>query len=307
MLLRLVPMPFLLFVLFCRAVLAGQTAFETSAGPRVQSFRYAWVDGGGVAHAAAFTLPAATVARELSEPVRLPLDALAKAQLAGVEAYARGLNGPKVTAKAGRGGAVAISVSGRDRARMNAALAGAEAASAAARASFLAARGWSVDDRGRLRPDHARIAADMADDVGPVAVALGMPPGDPREGLARALSFVQSIPYERHRKNRQDAGFRRPLSVLAMNRADCDGKATLFLALVRAAYPSLGAAMVYIPNHALVGLAIEPVRGDSTFKRDGVRFVLAEPVGPSLTPLGEGSGRSERRAFFGALDVVPVP
>ncbi len=299
-------MPFLFAALTSLAV-AGQTAFETSAGPRDQSFQYAWVDAEGGAHRASFVLPAAAVARELAEPVRLPLRQLADAQVAGVEAYARSVDGPRIEARAGPRGTVAISVAGRDRGRMKAALEAAESAGAAARAAWLEGHGWAVDRRGRLRPDHAGIAAGSAEDVRPVARALGMLGVAPREGLATALSFVQAIRYERHQKGKNEAGFRRPLATLAVDRADCDGKATLFLALARAAYPDLGVAIAYIPNHAFAGVAIEPAPGERTFRKDRVRYVIVEPVGPALTPLGDGSGPSRRHAALGAVDVVPVP
>jgi hypothetical protein len=149
------------------------------------------------------------------------------------------------------------------------------------------------------------VARDYADDVRPVAVALGMVGADPRDGIATALGFVQSIRYEK-KGRRVDAGFRRPLALLAADKGDCDGKTTLFLALVAAAWPDLPTAMVYIPRHAFAGVAVEPGRGESTFTRDHVRYVLAEPVGPALEPLGEGSRPSQQRVSLGLIEVVPV-
>lgn len=297
----------LLLVLLLAFAHAGQTAFETRAGPREQQFHYAWVDGEGEGHVVDFALPAAAVARDVAEPVRLPLQALANAQVAAVRAYARTVKGPTVKVRAAGGGGVALAVSGQDRGRMRAALEGAQAAAETAKSTFLDTHRWTVDDRGRIRPDHARVAAESAALVRPLAEALGMVGAEPREGLATALSFVQSIRYERHKKNTRDAGFRRPLSLLAADRGDCDGKATLFLALLRAAWPDLPAAIAYIPGHAFVGVVLEPEKGEHTFRKDKVRYVLVEPVGPALSPIGDGGGKSRRHAALGTLEVVPVP
>jgi len=296
----------LALLLLCSAF-AGQTSFTTQAGPREQSFEIAWKDAAGQAQRVAFALPAGAVARDLSLPVRLPLKKAAEAQAEGVRAYAAGVKGPTVKVATRTDGSVRISATGRDSGRVREALEGAEAARDAALDRFLDQQRWVRDDKGRLRPDHARVASEYAASVRPVAEALGMVGADPRDGLARALGFVQSIKYERKKKSGKDAGFRRPLATLAANTADCDGKSALFLALARAAYPDLPLAMVYIPEHAFVGVGVEPGKGERTFKHDKVRYVLAEPVGPAMAPLGEGAKPSQRRAAWGAIEVVPVP
>lgn len=296
----------ILLSLVSTLALAGRVAFETHAGPRDQTFHHGWTDAAGKRHAVDFALPADAVARDLAEPLRLPLRELSRAEVAGVDAYARTVKGADVTAKARSGGRVTISVSSRDRSRLAAAMKGAEAARVGARDRYLEAHSWTLDGKGRMRPDHVRVAAGYADDVRPLAEALGMPGAEPRAGLAMALGFVQSIRYER-RKRSKDAGFRRPLSLLAADRGDCDGKATLFLALARAAYPELPVAIVYIPDHAFVGVALAPEKGEHTFRGDGLRYVLVEPVGPAMSLIGDGTGRAKRRAMFGAIEVVALP
>ncbi|MBM4389637.1 MAG: hypothetical protein FJ090_00835 [Deltaproteobacteria bacterium] len=73
----------------------------------------------------------------------------------------------------------------------------------------------------------------------------------------------------RRKKNRDSAGYRRPLSVLAKNKGDSDSKSTLFLALVHARHPEPASTVVYVPNHAFVGVALEAAPGERTFTRDG--------------------------------------
>jgi hypothetical protein len=256
----------------------------------------------------AFALPSAAVEADLDTPLGFPSRRAVAAQVAAVKRYAATVKGPTVTARE-RGSAVAISVKGYDRARMRAALEGAVAARDAGLDAFLAREGWTRDGR-KVLPDHPRLVADYADDVAPLAEALaeGLDLGGEagRRAFAdRAVRFVQAIPYER-RKGGGDRGYRRPLAVLAKNKGDCDSKTVLYLALVRAALPEVAGAVVYVPRHAFAALALPPARGDATVRVDGERFVLAEPVGPRIAPLGQGAPRSERLAAFGLVRAAPV-
>ena len=156
----------------------------------------------------------------------------------------------------------------------------------------------------QLSYDHARIAADRADAVAPVASALRRGTRSQREFVGRALRFSQSIPYQ-HGRRGQDSGFQRPLALLARNKGDCDGKSALFLALLRAELPTVPLAMVYVPGHALVGVGIKPMKGDQTFRHEGTTYVLAEPVGPGAFPMGTTARENRRAARKGTVRVVP--
>ena len=148
-----------------------------------------------------------------------------------------------------------------------------------------------------------RHVVDYADDVAPVVTALGGPGTDPRTFADLALAFTQGIPYEKRARDR----YRRPLSLLGANAGDCDGKSTLFLTLMHAAWPDVALVMVYVPDHALVGLGLEPARGDDTFSRDGHTWVLAEPVGPRLATVGDASRASRKGTRWGRGEVRVVP
>jgi hypothetical protein len=139
---------------------------------------------------------------------------------------------------------------------------------------------------GALSFDHARLAADAAPWLAPLASALD--PGlGPRAFAAQALAFVQSIPYE-YGDAGADAGYRSPLAVLAANTGDCDSKTVLFLGLMRAAYPEVDAVVLYPPNHALAGLALPRADGERAVGDGaGNSYVLAEPTGPARRVLGE--------------------
>ena len=156
----------------------------------------------------------------------------------------------------------------------------------------------------QLSYDHARIAADRAAAVAPVAASLRKGTDSTRAFVSRALRFSQSIPYQKGRRG-QDTGFQRPLALLARNKGDCDGKSALFLALLRAELPNTPLAMVYVPGHALVGVGIPQKRGDQTFRHKGKTYVLAEPVGPGAFPLGVTAAQNRRAGKKGTVRVVP--
>lgn len=299
-----------MFALLLTVSLAlGANRHAVTAVDGEHRFTVGFSDETGAARRVVFALPSAAVEADVDTALGFPTKRAVAAQVAAVKRYAETVKGPTVTARP-RGNGVAIAVKGYDRARMRAALDGAEAARDAGLDAFLAREGWTRDGR-KVLPDHPRLVAAYADDVAPVAEALA-------EGLAldtdagrrafadRAVRFVQAIPYER-RKGGGDRGYRRPLAVLAKNKGDCDSKTVLYLALLRAALPDVAGAVVYIPRHAFAAVALPPVDGDATVRVEGERFVVAEPVGPRIAPFGEGAPRSERHATFGLVRAAAVP
>jgi hypothetical protein len=123
--------------------------------------------------------------------------------------------------------------------------------------------------------------------------------------VEKALSFVQSIPYEARKKKGGDPGYRRPLALLSRNRGDCDSKSVLFLAVVRAGLPDVALSVIYVPEHALTGVAMPAESGDRSFKADGIEFLYAEPVGPALHGLGEPADANKKAGKKGEVRIVP--
>lgn len=285
---------------------ARQTAFEADKQSARWSFQYKYTDEAGKIDAVAFELPTASVVRDNGIPLQFPKRDAVKAELAAVESYAASLKGPKITARASGSGGLRIDVSGRDADRMREALNQAQAAAKSALDTYLSRHRYTELRGGDIAPDHARLAAEYADDVRPVAAALAVGAPDARTFVARALAFVQAIPYESGKAG-ADKGYRRPLSVLARNKGDCDSKSTLFLALVRSAHPELGAVVVYVPNHAFAAVALDPVGGDRSFARNGVRYVGVEPVGPARIPVGKVSGKSGWHLFWHSAETRALP
>ena len=146
-------------------------------------------------------------------------------------------------------------------------------------------------DEKSIRPDHARIARKYVSSMRPVAQAIAneVNSSDLRDRANFALSFIQAIPYDvlKSRYFSNGAGFRMPYGLLMGNKGDCDTKSVAFASILRSFYPKLRMLMIYIPNHAFIGLALKPKAGDKYITIDGTPFVLAEPVGPRQSYIGK--------------------
>ena len=109
------------------------------------------------------------------------------------------------------------------------------------------------------------------------------------------LAFVQSIPYStlESRITSSGAGFNPPAKLIWENQGDCDSKMTLTVAILRALMPRIKMAMIYIDQHAFIGIAIPAEGNEMNIEHDGVIYVLAEPTGPALYRLGQIAPESE--------------
>jgi hypothetical protein len=106
---------------------------------------------------------------------------------------------------------------------------------------------------------------------------------------------VQSIPYSplESRITSSGAGFNPPAKLLWENQGDCDSKMTLSATILRALMPRIDMVMIYIDQHALIGIAITGEAGEMTIDYQGITYLLAEPTGPALYPLGTLTPESE--------------
>lgn len=142
----------------------------------------------------------------------------------------------------------------------------------------------------KIWPDYARIADDYRDKLKPVSDAfVGKTMRyEFRDRVNLILSFFQSIPYDtlQDRNTSNGSGFATPIELLTQNRGDCDTKTAAFASILRTMYYRIPMIMVFIPGHAFVGLATPPQPGDETLKVKGRTYVLSEPVGPAIMPLG---------------------
>lgn len=300
--------------LLCSLLHAKQLDYHLEKASTEWSFSYDWKDAKKARNHAEFQLPATAMEADQAIPVNPRMQQLLDVEVQAAQDYGATLKGIKLKAwKEDNGIRMSVSSKTKSRKALKAALDGANDAVEAAADQWLAANGYMRVDENTIMVDYTRIVAEYVDDVAPVAAALGAGSVVPteeasvREYLVRALSFVQNIPFEARNKKGGDAGFRRPLSLLARNKGDCDGKSALFLALVRAALPDVKAGIVIIPGHAFVAVAIPPRKGDTTFKQDGVKYVAMEPVGPAVVRVGKVSSSSASRIRTGGYTFKPIP
>lgn len=148
-----------------------------------------------------------------------------------------------------------------------------------------------------IKPDHLRYVSENTAALLPVAQAMfeKLPTNSKtRAYIHLVLSWVQSIPYNelKNRLTSNGAGYLPPLSVIANNQGDCDSKTVLMASLVRSLFPDVKMTMVFLPNHALLGIALPFRKNGQTLNIDGMDYLLMEPTGPSKIPLGEISSRS---------------
>ena len=272
-------------------------------------FKLTFTDETSQARTVRFSLSREAVSADLETPLSFPYEDAVVAQVKAARRHAATCEGVKVKVR-GRSRGISVSVSGTDRSAMRRAMKETNQAAEVGLEAFIERRRWTRH-RGKLLPDHARLVDDYSDDLVPLANALSrdfdLNTEEGQRGFAlRTLRFVQAIPYEK-RKGGGDRGYRRPLAVLARNKGDCDSKSVLYLAILRAAVPDLAAAVVYIPQHTFVAIGLERADGERTVKVGGQRLVIAEPVGPATTDLGDGSKRSRCRARANLTREVAVP
>jgi len=150
-----------------------------------------------------------------------------------------------------------------------------------------------------IKPDHLRYISENTAALLPIAQAVydKLPTNsETRAYVNLVLSWVQSIPYNelKNRLTSNGAGYLPPLSVVANNQGDCDSKTVLMASLVRSLLPDVKMTMVFLPNHALLGIVLPFRTHEQTLDIDGIDYLLMEPTGPAKIPLGEIANQSAR-------------
>lgn len=148
------------------------------------------------------------------------------------------------------------------------------------------------------KPDHLRFAKESADSLSPIidAIREKIPRANARRVAMFLLSWLQTIPYStiESRAESNGSGFLPPIRLLANNKGDCDSKVTLMASIMKAMFPRLRIALVYIPGHALIGMNVSHLADDEKLELDGLDYTLSEPVGPGLLPFATISDNSKR-------------
>ena len=163
-----------------------------------------------------------------------------------------------------------------------------------------------------IKPDHLRYIAENKAALLPIAQAVydKLPSNsETRAYVNLVLSWVQSIPYNEleNRLSSNGAGYLPPLSVVANNQGDCDSKTVLMASLIRSLLPDVKMTMIFLPNHALLGIVLPFRTSEKTLDIDGSEYLLMEPTGPAKIPLGEVANRSARDIAGNMYSFEKVP
>jgi hypothetical protein len=288
---------------FSQAGFAKQTSFSQARTENGRSFEYVWLDGSRKTKRLSFTIAHETL---LSLPESAPAYNPILAQNAIRRAlllYAKTVDPriAKINIKQS-GGAIQMQVTAptkEDAEEINRILG--EQYSAAESAYM--AKHYYVPFKNELgqdfiKQDHRRYALESAQGMHTIVEEIKKQLSNPRnsnEFIDFTLSWLQAIPYDtlENRASSNGSGFSSPRQLLLDNRGDCDSKSTLLLALMNAYNPKLQTSMIYLPNHALVGISLKPRDEQQVITDDGLPFVLAEPTGPAQYSLGEIDNKSE--------------
>src|SRR5690554_2507302 len=142
-----------------------------------------------------------------------------------------------------------------------------------------------------LAPDHSRIAAASMAQVEPVSRAFynSLSGSSARDYLPVIASFIQAIPYNEltNRLDSNGQGFLPPALLLLENKGDCDSKVTLMAPILKNLMPNMTMVVVYMPNHALLAIAVNALEDDITIEYNGMKLVVVEPTGPSQLNIGK--------------------
>ena len=284
--------------------MGAQTQFSVEKGKKEWSFKVSWRDGNNKKHKVNYALPKKRIRKDLDTPIQYPKQDAAVAVVKKINHTFRGRKGPRVKATAYKSGAVGIRVSGGQSAQRKKFYEEAKQVRDKAHRTFLKRHGYILKKDRIIIPDFTEHVIHYSKDLHPLVEALGGPTKNPRKFANKALSFVQSIPYEKRALVANI--YRRPLSILARNKGDCDSKTVLFLAIMHAAYPEMPLTLVRIPGHIYGGLGIEPKQGDVRLRRKGHTWVGVEPVGPAIRNVGGLGSKSKWRAWFNLYELYTV-
>ncbi len=285
---------------------AQQTAFRQQASGSDTRFAYGWKDAGGEARQLAFSLPTADIeaAMDLFRDYSMPQlyahveQALGRdAERAGVRLQVRrtaeGTSFTVLAANPARGEAFY----GRmDRIIENARQEwlhkhARRAVGPAIHMNYVTATQRYVAP---LRPVAAALAAQLAGESA-------------RQHIARALGFVQAIPYDDLTDPRTTGGieFAPPPAMFRLNRGDCDSKTVALAAILRSLLPRQRLLFVVLPQHVALAVDLVPREGEAAVTYDGRTWLLLEPTGPAVVPPGQVApttawymGRPEEITFF---------
>ncbi|MGY6038374.1 transglutaminase domain-containing protein [Aeromonas sp. AE23HZ002T15] len=299
-------LPLLCALLFALPASAGQSYFHSNGG----QLNVGWQDGEGKARQLSYRLEAGQLPPLIAyRPERMQEDMLQQLLQQAV------IDFPEVQFSLSRPER-ALNIKSRNADKAREAQAWVKPEQAKLEAEWLKQhyfqRFTPYDGVPAIKQDHVRIALESRAELAPLADQLkrqGTTEVEARQQtVAFMLDFVQAIPYRLldSQSGRAGKGFLTPRQVLEQNAGDCDSKVTLMAAMLAQLFPELPQAMVFVPGHALLGVALPARSGDAVLNWEGQTYLLMEPTGPAQLPMGQLAPTSRTLVDSRQLSVQPV-
>ena len=276
---------------------AEQLSFKKSRQGDSQHFQYKWLDSNGNTQQIGFNLDSNKLAATPTEQQNYRPELAMRYVTVELLKVARQFDPRDANIKIRQqGDTVLTNVKARDKEKLNMIQGQLAQAKEAAYDDYLDkhyfTRYRSFFNEEAIKPDHIRYMSEMTDALIPLSQAFYEKvntQADAREYFNLLLSWVQSIPYDAldNRAQSNGSGFAPPAQLLNENRGDCDSKSVLIASIARAFLPDTAMVLVLLPEHALLGIALTPKKGEETLVEDGKTYVLMEPTGPALFTFGE--------------------
>lgn len=287
----------LLLLCFAYHACAEQLSFNRSEQNGTLTYQYEWLDVDEKKQEISFNLNAEKLASSPAEQKNYrPLLAMRYVTVELLK-VARGYDPREATISVRQQGEkVAISVRSRDEVKLKAVQTHLAQAKEKAFTDYLTEHYYtryrtSFNEKA-IKPDHVRYMKELTDVLIPLSQAFYekvVVTSDAREYFNLLLGWVQSIPYDAldNRAQSNGSGFAPPAQLLNENRGDCDSKSVLTASIARAFLPDTSMVLILLPDHALLGVALTPRKGEKTLDANGETYVLIEPTGPAKLKIGE--------------------
>jgi hypothetical protein len=277
---------------FC---LAEQQSFKQEKLAEAIGYSYDWEDSNAQPHSLTFLLPAV----QRNQPLQRKFVANMAQQYVYIELHkaARTIDPRQATVNILRQGKnIQVEVSSRSQELANRWQKTMEKSQTQAFDRYLHehyfTRFTSFMGEEAVKPDHLRYIDENKIPLLPVAQSIYdmLPNGsESRAYVNLLLSWVQSIPYNslENRLTSNGAGYLPPLAVITNNQGDCDSKAVLMASLIRSLLPEVKMVLVYLPNHAVLGISLPFRNNEPIVRLGGTDYLLMETSGPAIMTIGE--------------------
>lgn len=304
----------LLCFLLPRTGFAQQADFALRDYGYKTGYAYSWRDHHGRQHTTRFHLDSDMVKKASNEFKPFSNNDANSYVYKTVKNYASRLRSRGISmsvSTAGSNGKVEIVAKGTSRQALQRELDTVDGLIEQSRKKYIRNKLFRMYDENSVVPDHARIAGMYASRMRPVARALekSAPRGDLRGQINHTLAFLQGIPYDEllNRRTSSGSGFATPVELITRNLGDCDSKSVAMASILKNSHPNVPMVLVLIEGHAFVGVAgVRRGSGDFGLKINNRTYILAEPAGPSLMPLGQIDRRSKRLLRSGDFQHVQL-